>query len=165
MNQNQIMKIKNVIVAALSVVALVSCGEAEPTICSCTELSLEGFKEVGMDQEKMQAFEDTHKAELEKCEALGDKLNDEMQELSAEEQEAKREEFMADCPAMKELETLIMEQMQNAYQNFDMEEGLEEGMGDILEGVEGDMGEMLEGLEESGSDLLDEVKGELEALK
>lgn len=137
------MKIKNLIVAALSVVALASCGESEPTLCSCTELSLEGFKEVGMDEEKMKAFEEKNQAELEKCEALGDKLNKEMQELSAEEQEAKREEFMTDCPAMKELETLIMEQMQNAYQNFDMEEGME-GLEDGLEGLEGSAEEMIE---------------------
>ncbi len=80
MNQNQIMKIKNVIVAALSVVALVSCGEAESTNCSCAELSLEGFKEAGMDQEKLQAFfEDTYKAEFEKCQALSWKRMDDMQ--------------------------------------------------------------------------------------
>ena len=112
MNQNQIMKIKNVIVAALSVVALVSCGEAESTNCSCAELSLEGFKEAGMDQEKLQAFfEDTYKAEFEKCQALSWKRMDDMQELSAEEQQAKNEEFMADCPAMKELEKLIRKRL------------------------------------------------------
>ena len=160
------MKIKNVIVAALSVVALVSCGEAEPTICSCTELSLEGFKEVGMDQDKMKAFEEKHEAELKKCEALGDKLNDEMKDLSAEEQEAKREEFMADCPAMEELETLIMEQMQNAYQNFDMEEGLEDALEglDLEGGLEG-LEEGLEGLEESATDMLEDAKSALEEVK
>ncbi len=165
------MKIKNVVVAALSVVALVSCGESEPTLCSCTELSLEGFKEVGMDEEKMKAFEEANKAELEKCEALGDKLNKEMQDLSAEEQEAKREEFVADCPAMKELETLIMDQMQNAYQNFDMEEGMEgledmeEGMGDLLEGLEENGAELIEEVQENASEVMDEANEALESLK
>lgn len=158
------MKIKNLIVAALSVVALVSCGESEPTLCSCTELSLEGFKEVGMDEEKMKAFEEKNKAELEKCEALGDAMNKEMQDLSAEEQEAKRDEFMADCPAMKELETLIMDQMQNAYQDFDMEEGMEDLLEDGLEGIEGSAEEMIEEVGEAFENVTEELGDAVEAI-
>ncbi|MFK8046214.1 MAG: hypothetical protein AB8B72_12025 [Crocinitomicaceae bacterium] len=142
------MKIKNLLVAALSVVALVSCGEAEPTICSCTELSLEGFKEVGMDEDKMKAFEEKHKAELDQCEVLGDKINKEMADLTQAENDSMRKAYMDDCPAMEELEALIMEQMQNSYQNFDMEEGME----DALEGLD------LEGLDENSAELMEQIE-------
>ncbi len=147
------MKIKNIIVAALSIVVLTSCGEAvkETTLCSCTELSLEGFKEVGMDQEKMKAFEEKNKEELAKCEELGNTLNDEMQEMSAEEQEAKRQEYMDECPAMQELQDLIMEQMQNAYQDMDM--------GDAMEGLEESFEGLEEGMENVGENLEETVNG------
>jgi len=149
------MKIKNLFVAALSVVALASCGEAEPTICSCTELSLEGFKEVGMDEDKMKAFEDKHEAELEKCETLGDKINKEMAELTQAQNDSMRKAYMDDCPAMEELEALIMEQMQNSYQNFDMEQGME----DALEGLD------LEGMEENSAEIMEQIEAAVEDAK
>ena len=99
--------------------------ESEVTICSCTELSLTGFKEVGFDEEKMKIFEEKHAAKLQKCEALGDRINKEMNALSDEENEILRKRYMDNCPAMKELEALIMEQYEQNSSDY-IEDVIEE---------------------------------------
>ncbi|MFK8044433.1 MAG: hypothetical protein AB8B72_02980 [Crocinitomicaceae bacterium] len=91
------------------------------TICSCTELALQGMKEAGLDEEKMKAFEAEYKNELQKCDELGDKINEEMKSMSSVQQEEKRKEYMADCPAMEELEMLIMRLMQESYEEVESE--------------------------------------------
>jgi len=91
------------------------------TICSCTELSLKGLREVGMDEEKMKAFESKNKEELLLCEELGEKISEEMELMTTAEQDDKRKEYTADCPAIEELETLVLKLMQEAYEDFEKE--------------------------------------------
>jgi cell division protein FtsI/penicillin-binding protein 2 len=71
-------------------------------ICDCADTALAMMKEVkeaGMDPSKMQAIQDKYKADIEKCEKLGEGKSD--------EEKKKMEAEMKACDSYKELETLI----------------------------------------------------------
>ena len=145
------MKIRNVVIASLSVVLLASCsGPAELTFCDCIELNLKAFEEVGMtDEAKMKAFQEEHKETLDKCEAIGDKMNEEMKDLSPEEQAKKGEELKADCPAFQKVEEIMMKQQEEMMKQY--EESMQNMDAGDLEGLLEEGSEAIEGgLEEVG---------------
>lgn len=159
------MKIRNIVVAALSVLVLASCGETkkELELCDCIELELKAMKEVGMDEAKMESFETENKESIDACEALSKTLNEEMEALSEEEQETKRTELMETCPAISEIQKLY-EDMQAQY----MEEAMKNVDPSQLQGLEGGIENALEGLEnaeETAVDVLEQAGETIEGLK
>jgi hypothetical protein len=93
---------KKLILSTTAIVALVlaSCGKSE--VCGCADTGLAMMKEVkeaGMDLSKMQAIQDKYKADIEKCEKLGEGKSD--------EEKKKMEEEMKACDSFKEMETLM----------------------------------------------------------
>ena len=100
----------------ISVMFFTSCGGA-PSACNCIDMSLSMMKEAGGnlgDEAKMKEIEEKYKSDIEACEKMGEKMEKEAEGLSDEEKEAKVKEMekeMEDCPAMKEMQSLMGDMM------------------------------------------------------
>ncbi len=152
------MKIRNVAIAALSVVLLSACGESEPaapelTFCDCMDLNLELINDLGFeglnDEEKIKAFETAHQDDLDICDSLSEVMNAEMKDLDEITQKAKLDSFIEACPAAGEIQK-VMDEMQQRYMEEAMKSMNQEGLGE--EDLEG----LLEGAIEEGAELIEE---------
>lgn len=88
----------------LTALVLSSCGKSE--VCGCADTMLEmtkEAKEAKMDPTKMEAIETKYKADMEKCEKLGEGKSDEEQK--------KMEAELKECDSYKEIEKLTEEMM------------------------------------------------------
>jgi len=86
--------------AVMSAMFLASCGGSE--VCDCSDMALsvaKEMKDIGGDMEKMAEIQEKYKADMEKCEKLGEGKSDE--ELKAMEEE------MKGCASAKELEEMM----------------------------------------------------------
>jgi hypothetical protein len=90
----------------LAVLALASCGKSE--VCNCASVGLEMMKEARdakMDPSKMSGIETKYKADLEKCQKLG--------EGKTVEQQKAMEKELKECADFKEMEKVSKEMMGN----------------------------------------------------
>lgn len=88
----------------LAVLVLASCGKSE--VCDCAETGLSMMKEAkeaGSDMEKMKGIQEKYKADMEKCEKLG--------EGKSEEEKKAMETELKECDAFKEMEKMQKEMM------------------------------------------------------
>ena len=76
----------------------------EMDMCSCFEKQQEMNAELeaaGNDEKMLEAIESKFKEDREACEKLGEKMQEEMKDLSEEEIMSKFLQMSEDCPAMK----------------------------------------------------------------
>jgi len=85
-------------VAVATTVLLSSCGGAD--MCSCMdgqEKMMKEMDEAGDDEAKLKEIEESYKAQMEECKKLGEKMQEEMKDLSPEEAEKKMKEMVDAC--------------------------------------------------------------------
>jgi len=149
------MKIRNVVVASMSVLLLASCEEAAPdlTVCDCMSVNLEMLKELGFegmsDEAQVDAFRAAKVDTLDICDSISMEFGNEIEALSPDEQEARRKEFTESCPVIDEFQKVFEEMQAKA-----MEEAMKQMGGGDLEGLEG-----LE-LDPESEEMLEEIDGE-----
>ena len=79
--------------------------KAEMDMCSCFDKQREmndALEAAGSDENLLKEIEEKYKADREACEQLGEKMQEEMKDLSEQEVMAKFMQMSEDCPAMKE---------------------------------------------------------------
>ena len=135
------MKMKNIVLGSLSLVLLASCGESAPemTLCDCVDFQKGMIEELGFEgvsnESRIEEFKTNNQVKFDLCDSLGQIMNDEMEALGPDEQEAKQKEFEETCPAFGELKTTIEDMQKRAYEEA-MKQMQQGGLEDINLGEE-----------------------------
>lgn len=99
------MKKLTLLTAFLSL-GLIGCSQKSSELCECHELQLKmakEFNELDGDLEAMKAINDKNEKEIKACTAIVGKMKADMKDLSPEEKEKKKQEYINECPAFEEL--------------------------------------------------------------
>ena len=130
----QIMKMKNVVIASISLLVLTACEEPAPpiTMCDCIEFQNGMFKELGFeglnDETKFEAFQTENKDMMDHCDSLAKDLDEELKQLTEEEQKAKEVEFDSTCAVYGEFKELMTEMRNRALEEMMKQQSMMEGL-------------------------------------